>query len=230
MFRRVVLKLSGEVLSGPAGPMDADEIIRYAKEIKEVISEGVQLGIVLGGGNIIRGRSASGDRVHADRMGMIATILNGMALKEKLDDMNIPCKLFSSLTGEPWLVRYERGLAIKSLEEGNVVIFAGGSGLPYFSTDTASALRAIEIKADALLKTTKVKGVYDKDPEKYPNAEFFSELTYQQVLEKRLGIMDLTAISLCMDNKLPVLVFSMYEKGNLKKAVSGEKIGTIIRG
>ncbi|MCL5037320.1 MAG: UMP kinase [Chloroflexi bacterium] len=230
MYRRVILKLSGEVLSGPAGPLDPERVGGFAGEIKDALAAGIQLGIVLGGGNLIRGRSAGGDRVRADRMGMLATIINGLAFQEELEKQGVPCRLFSSLKGEAWLEPYERDHAVHSLEEGKVCIFSGGTGLPLFSTDTAAALRAIETRADALLKTTRVKGVYDKDPEKFPDAKFFPELTYKEVLEKQLGIMDLTAISLCMEYKLPVIVFSMFEKGNMKKVLTGEKIGSIIRG
>ncbi|MCD6310463.1 MAG: UMP kinase [Candidatus Eremiobacteraeota bacterium] len=230
MYRRVILKLSGEVLSGPGGPLDSDRLKIFVKEIASVVSSGAQVGIVLGGGNLIRGRSSGGDRVHADRMGMLATILNGLAFQEELQQRNIPCQLFSALKGEAWLEPYDRDNAVCALESGKVAIFAGGTGLPFLSTDTAAALRGLEIQADALLKITRVKGVYDKDPEKYPDAIFFPELTYKEVLEKRLGIMDLTAISLCMEFDLPIIVFSMFETGNLERVMAGEKIGSIIRG
>ena len=231
-YSSILLKLSGEALQGEQGyGIDNDILNRIAKEISEVSKLGVQVSIVIGGGNIYRGVSAAAagmDRTTADYMGMLATAINSIALQHFLEKHGLVTRVQSALelnrVAEPYIQRR----ALRHLEKGRVVIFAAGTGNPYFTTDTAASLRALEINADIILKATKVNGVYDKDPNKFKDAKMFKSLKYMQVLEKELGIMDSTAISLCKDNKIPICVFNLFQKNNIKKIVMGKKIGTIV--
>ena len=231
-YSSILLKLSGEALQGELGyGIDNDILNRIAKEISEVSKLGVQVSIVIGGGNIYRGVSAAAagmDRTTADYMGMLATAINSIALQHFLEKHGLVTRVQSALelnrVAEPYI---QRG-ALRHLEKGRVVIFAAGTGNPYFTTDTAASLRALEINADIILKATKVNGVYDKDPNKFKDAKMFKSLKYMQVLEKELGIMDSTAISLCKDNKIPICVFNLFQKNNIKKIVMGKKVGTTV--
>lgn len=231
-YKRILLKLSGEALMGDSQyGIAPSRLYEYAEEIKSITSEGVEVAIVIGGGNIFRGLKGASegiDRVHGDYMGMMATIINGMALQSAIEKINIKTKLLSGIDINPICESMSRNRAIEYLEAGKVVIISGGTGNPYFTTDTASALRAIEIKADVLLKGTRVDGVYNADPEKDKNAVKYEKVTFNEAYEKNLNIMDLTAFTLCKENDLPVVVFNMNVKGNLKKVVSGEKIGTLV--
>ncbi|OGU26806.1 MAG: UMP kinase [Ignavibacteria bacterium GWA2_35_9] len=231
-YKRVLLKLSGESLMGDKGfGIDNKVLEFFADEIKKVHDEGVGLGIVIGGGNIYRGLSASDqgiDRVTGDQMGMLATLINSLALQNAVEKKEIYTRLMSSIKMEEIAEPYIRRRALRHLEKGRVVIFGGGTGHPYFSTDTAASLRAVEIQADAIVKGTRVDGVYDSDPEKNPAAFKFDKISYLDVLKKNLRIMDLTAISLCQENNLPVVVFNMDVPGNLLKLVKGENVGTLI--
>lgn len=231
-YSRILLKLSGEALQGDLGyGIDNKILERIAKEIAEIIKLGVQVSIVIGAGNIYRGVSAAAqgmDRTTADYMGMLATAINSLALQHFLEKEGLPTRVQSALelnrVAEPYIQRR----AMRHLEKGRVVIFAAGTGNPYFTTDTAASLRALEINAEIILKATKVNGVYDKDPYKYKNARMFKSLKYMQVLEKELEIMDSTAISLCKDNNIPICVFNLFKKNNIKKIIEGKKIGTIV--
>jgi uridylate kinase len=231
-FKRVLLKLSGESLMGDTGfGIDSDVVDHIADEILKVGKLKVQIGIVIGGGNIYRGLSASQqgvDRVTGDTMGMLATVINSLALQNALEKRGIFTRVQSAIkmdeVAEPFLLRR----AIRHLEKNRVVIFSGGTGSPYFTTDTAAALRAVELKADIILKGTRVNGVYDSDPEKNKKAKMFKKLSYLDVLEKGLRVMDLTAITLCQENKLPIMVFNMNVKDNLKNLLMGKNVGTII--
>ncbi len=231
-YSSILLKLSGEALQGEQGyGIDNDILNRIAKEISEVSKLGVQVSIVIGGGNIYRGVSAAAagmDRTTADYMGMLATAINSIALQHFLEKHGLVTRVQSALelnrVAEPYIQRR----ALRHLEKGRVVIFAAGTGNPYFTTDTAASLRALEINADIILKATKVNGVYDKDPNKFKDAKMFKSLKYMQVLEKELGIMDSTAISLCKDNKIPICVFNLFQKNNIKKIVMGKKVGTTV--
>lgn len=231
-YSRILLKLSGEALQGSQGyGIDNDTLERIAKEITEVHKLGVQVSIVIGAGNIYRGVSAAAkgmDRTTADYMGMLATAINSIALQHFLEKEGLTTRVQSALelnrVAEPYIQRR----AMRHLEKGRVVIFAAGTGNPYFTTDTAASLRALEINAEIILKATKVNGVYDKDPHKYKNAKMFTNLKYMQVLEKELEIMDSTAISLCKDNNIPICVFNLFEKNNIKKIVQGKKVGTTV--
>jgi uridylate kinase len=234
VYKRVVLKLSGEALQGKRGygidPLVTEQI---AKEIKETKKLGVQITIVIGGGNIYRGATASGqgmDRITADYMGMLATVINGLALQDALEKAGVVTRVQTAIEMQEIAEPYIRRRAVRHLEKNRVVIFVAGTGNPYFSTDTAASLRAIEMNADVILKATKVDGVYSADPEKYKNAKKFRALKYIDVLKKGLKVMDATAVSLCMDNKLPIVVFNLTKRGNIKKVISGEKIGTVVRG
>lgn len=233
-FKRVLLKLSGEVLKGQQRyGIDAAVLQKIAGEIRDIFNIGTEIGIVIGGGNIFRGVSDSGrdmDRSSADHMGMLATVINSLALQDALEKEGVPTRVQSAIQMRQIAEPYIRRRAIRHLEKKRVVIFAAGTGNPFFSTDTAAALRASEINAEIILKATKVDGVYDRDPVKHPDATRFHELTYQKVLDKKLKIMDLTAITLCMDNNLPILVFDLSIHGNIYKAVTGKTIGTFIRG
>jgi uridylate kinase len=229
-----VLKLSGEVLAGEAGyGIDAAILNRIAGEIKDIADLGTEVGIVIGGGNIYRGISADSeeiDRVSADYMGMLATIINSIALQNAIERQGVPSRVLTAISMPQVAEPYIRRRATRHLEKKRVVIFAAGTGNPYFSTDTAAALRAIEINAEIILKATKVDGIYDKDPVADPTAQRYSDVSYLEVLNKGLKVMDATAVSLCMDNKLPMIIFNLTEAGNIKKVVLGDSIGTTIKG
>ncbi len=229
-YKRIMLKLSGEALAGPQGyGIDFDVATRIAKEIKELVDMGIEVGAVVGGGNIWRGRSGEGmDRTTADYMGMLATCINAMALQDSLESLGVMTRVQTAIEMKEVAEPYIRRRAMRHLEKGRVVIFAAGTGNPYFSTDTTAALRAAEIEAEVILLAKKVDGVYNKDPHKHSDAVKFDKLSYIEVLEKGLQVMDSTATSLCMDNNIPILVFALDEPGNIRRAVSGEKIGTIV--
>lgn len=231
-FKRVLLKLSGESLLGQQGFGISSEVLDFfAEEVKKVQDVGVQLGIVIGGGNIYRGLSASShgiDRATGDQMGMLATMINALALQNAIEKIGIHTRLMSAIKMEEIAEPYIRRRAIRHLEKGRVVILGAGTGHPYFSTDTAASLRAVEIGADVIVKGTRVDGVFDSDPEKNPNALKFEQISYLDILKKNLRIMDLTAVSLCQENNLPMMVFNMDVPGNLLKLVMGEPIGTFI--
>ena len=231
-FKRILLKLSGEALMGDQSFGISPDVIKYvAEEIRLAFDLGVQIAIVVGGGNIFRGVAAASygmDRVSADRMGMLATVINSLALQDALEEKRIMTRVQTAISmhevAEPFIVRR----AIRHLEKGRVVIFAAGTGNPYFTTDTAAVLRAQEIRAEILLKATKVEGLYDSDPVVDKDAKFIKRISYMEVIEKQLHVMDMTAISLAMDNKLPLVVFNLANKGNIKKVICGESIGTQI--
>jgi len=233
-YKRILLKISGEVLTGGGGyGIDPSVILKIAGEIKEVKALGVEIAIVIGGGNIFRGGAASAkgmDRVSADHMGMLATILNGIALQDALEKMGVQTRLQTAIEMRELAEPFIRRRAVRHLEKGRVVIFAGGTGNPYFTTDTTASLRAMEIGAEAILKATKVDGVYDSDPMINRKARKFDELTYLDVLKKQLKVMDATAISLCMDHQIPIIVFNLKKKGNIKRVILGEKVGTKVKG
>ena len=233
-YKRILLKISGEVLTGEGGfGIDPSVIRQIAGEIKEVKTLGVEIAIVIGGGNIFRGMAASSrgmDRVSADHMGMLATILNGIALQDALEKMGVQTRLQTAIEMRELAEPFIRRRAIRHLEKGRVVIFAGGTGNPYFTTDTTASLRAMEIGAEAILKATKVDGVYDADPMVNRRARKYDELTYLDVLTKQLKVMDATAISLCMDHQIPIIVFNLKKKGNIRRVILGEKVGTKVRG
>ncbi|BAU27702.1 uridylate kinase [Aneurinibacillus soli] len=234
-YKRVVLKLSGEALAGNVGyGIDSDVISTISKQIREIVELGVQVAIVVGGGNIWRGLAGSAkgiDRTTADYMGMLATIMNSLALQDGLERLNVPTRVQTSIEMRQVAEPYIRRKAVRHLEKNRVVIFAAGTGNPYFSTDTTAALRAAEIEAEVILMAkNKVDGVYSADPMVDANAEKYEKLTFLEVLNKGLGVMDSTASSLCMDNDIPLLVFSITEEGNIKRAIMGEKIGTIVKG
>ena len=233
MYKRILLKLSGESLMGAKGyGIDEQRLAAYARQIKEIADLGMQIGIVIGGGNIFRGLSGSQkgfDRVKGDQMGMLATVINSLALQSALEAIGQKVRVLTSVRMEPIGDYYNKAKALRLFEKGNVVIVAGGTSNPYFTTDTASALRAIELEADIMFKGTRVDGIYTADPEKDPNAQKFSEITYQEILAKGLRIMDLTAITMCMENQMPIYVFDMDTEGNLLKVVQGEEIGTLVK-
>jgi len=231
VYKRVVLKISGEALAGEKGfGIDFNTVNKIADEIKEVKEMGVQIGLVVGGGNIWRGREGIGmDRTTADHMGMLATVINALALQDALEQRGVPTRVQTAIEMRAIAEPYIRRRAIRHLEKGRVVIFAAGTGNPFFSTDTAASLRAAEIDAEVILLAKKVDGVYDKDPNKYKDAVKFKELSYLDVLNKGLGVMDSTATSLCMDNKIPIIVFDLTTYGNIKKVVTGKDIGTIVK-
>ena len=232
-LKRILLKLSGESLQGDQQDgFDPERLMDYAKEIKAVVDEKIQVAIVIGGGNIFRGlhgTTGGTDRVQGDYMGMLATVINSLALQDAFTRLEIRSKVLSGLAIDPVCERMSSAKAIGFLDKGFVVIIAGGTGNPYFTTDTASALRALEIKADAILKGTRVDGVYSADPEKDPNAVKYDFLSFDEAYDKGLKIMDLTAFTLCRENHLPIIVFNMNLKGNLVKIIKGEKIGTIVQ-
>ncbi|MDX1815335.1 MAG: UMP kinase [Thermodesulfobacteriota bacterium] len=235
VYRRILLKLSGEALLGKhAYGIDDVVLGGLSKEIRDISSLGVQVALVVGGGNIFRGIQTSReygiDRVSADYMGMLATVINSLALQERLERDGVMTRVLSAIEMRSIAEPYIRRRALRHLEKGRVVIFAAGTGNPYFTTDTAAALRAMEINSDAILKATRVDGVYDKDPMLHKKAKMFKELTYIDVLQKNLKVMDATAISLCMDNDLPIVVFNLTKRGNIRKVILGEKIGTVVRG
>lgn len=231
-FKRILLKLSGESLMGKQGHgIDPERLAEYAQQIKEVHDMGVQIGIVIGGGNIFRGLSGSQkdfDRVKGDQMGMLATVINSLALSSALSVVGVKNKVLTAIRMEPIGEFYTKWKAIEALEAGLVCIFSAGTGSPYFTTDTGSSLRGIEIEADAMLKGTRVDGIYTADPEKDPTATKFHDITYDEVLERGLKVMDLSAVVMCNDNHLPIYVFNMDVVGNLKKVMQGEDIGTLV--
>jgi len=232
-FKRILLKLSGEALMGSQSyGLDVKVIDSISKEIKTVYGLGVEVAIVIGGGNIFRGIAASAngmDRATADYMGMLATVINALALQDALEKKGVYTRVMSAIEMKELAEPYIRRRAVRHLEKGRVIIFAAGTGNPYFTTDTAASLRAMEIHADVILKGTKVDGVYDRDPVKDKMAKKYNELTYIDVLKKELKVMDATAISLCMDNKLPIIVFNLKTRGNIERIVKGDKVGTIVR-
>lgn len=232
-FKRVLLKLSGEALAGDQGfGINAATIQEIGKGVAAAVETGMEIGIVIGGGNIFRGIAASAngmDRASSDYMGMLATCINALALQDALEKLNVDTRVQSAIEMAEIAEPYIRRRAMRHLEKKRTVIFAAGTGNPYFTTDTAAALRAMEIEAQVIMKATKVDGVYDKDPMKFADAVKFDELTYIEVLNKRLNVMDSTAISLCMDNAMPILCFNLKDPGNIVKAMRGDKIGTLIR-
>lgn len=231
-YRRILLKLSGESLMGDQDyGISPDMLAQYVSEIKQAKEEGAEIGVVIGGGNIFRGLQGAAkgmDRVQGDYMGMLATVINSMALQAELEKQGVKTELLGGLAIEPICKESSRTRMKQALEEGKVVLIGGGTGNPYFTTDTASSLRAIEMQADAILKGTRVDGIYTADPEKDPNATKYSSLTYEEALNKQLKIMDLTAFALCRENNMPIYVFDMNKKGNLIKVIKGEHIGTIV--
>ena len=231
-YKRILLKLSGEALAGSASfGIDADRVRSLAREIADVVAGGIQLGVVVGGGNIFRGVAAAArnmDRVTGDHMGMLATVINSLAMSDALEQMGVPTRVMSAIEMHQVAEPYIRRRAIRHLEKGRIVIFAAGTSNPYFSTDTAATLRALEIKADVTAKATCVDGVYDKDPLKFPDAVKFPEISYLEVLSRGLGVMDATSIAMCRDNKLPIIVFNLNTIGNIMRMSMGETIGTVI--
>ncbi|GAB4299027.1 MAG: UMP kinase [Desulfuromonadia bacterium] len=234
MYKRVLLKLSGEALGGEQGyGICPETITAIASEVKDVVECGVEIALVIGGGNIFRGLAASSrgmDRASADYMGMLATMINSLAMQDALEKLGVHTRVQSAIAMQEVAEPYIRRRAMRHLEKGRVVIFGAGTGNPYFTTDTAASLRAMEIGADVILKGTKVDGVYSADPKKDPTAVRYSSLSYLEVLKKGLQVMDATATSLCMDNSLPIIVFDITTKGNVKRVVMGEEIGTIVKG
>jgi uridylate kinase len=232
-YKRILLKLSGESLMGNrTHGIDETRLADYARQIGEIAGMGIQTAIVIGGGNIFRGLSGAAkgfDRVKGDQMGMLATVINSLALSSALEKEGIQSTVFTATRMEPIGKLYSKADAVAALERGETVVVAGGTGNPFFTTDTAAALRAVELEADAMLKGTRVDGVYSADPEKDPSAVKFDEITYNEIFHRRLKVMDLTAISLAQDNRLPIVVFDMDTPGNLKKLLSGEKVGTRVR-
>lgn len=233
MYKRILLKLSGESLMGTKGyGIDEVRLQQYAEQIKAIADRGVQIGIVIGGGNIFRGLSGSQkgfDRVKGDQMGMLATVINSLALSSALEAIGQKVRVLTAVRMEPIGDFYSKAKALRLLDKGNVVIMAAGTGNPYFTTDTGSSLRAIEIEADVMLKGTRVDGIYTADPEKDPTATKFSEITYDEVIERGLKVMDLTATVMCKENKMPIYVFNMDVVGNLEKMIDGEPIGTLVK-
>lgn len=233
-YGRILLKLSGEALLGENSfGIDPGVVTRISGEIAAVHASGVQIGLVIGGGNIFRGVAAAArsgvDRVTGDHMGMLATVINSLAFQDALEAVGVPTRVLSALDMRQVAEPFIRRRAIRHLEKGRVVILAAGTGNPYFTTDTAAALRAMELRADVLLKATKVDGVYDKDPVGHPDAVLIPEISFSEVLHRRLAVMDATAISLCMDNRLPILVFNLLRPGNLQAVVKGERIGSLVK-
>lgn len=232
-YKRILLKLSGESLMGHQGHgIDSSRLNDYAEQISELVREGIQVAIVIGGGNIFRGLSGAAegfDRYKGDQMGMLATVINSLALASALDAMETRTRVMTSIRMEPVGEFYSQPKALDALNNGQVVIISGGTGNPYFTTDTASALRGIEVKADVMLKGTRVDGVYTADPEKDPSAVKFDTISFDEVYNRGLKVMDLTATTMCKENKLPVMVFNMDVKGNLMKVMKGEKIGTLVK-
>lgn len=232
MYNRILLKLSGESLMGQKGyGIDENRLMEYAQQIKEIADRGVQIGIVIGGGNIFRGLSGAQkgfDRVKGDQMGMLATVINSLALSSALESIGQKVRLLTAVRMEPIGDFYNKAKAIRLLNKGNIVIMAAGTGNPYFTTDTGSSLRAIEIEADVMFKGTRVDGIYTADPEKDPNATKFTEISYDEVLARGLKVMDLTAICMCKENNMPIYVFNMDQKGNLLRVINGENIGTLV--
>jgi uridylate kinase len=232
-YKRILLKLSGESLMGDKSfGMDPSVIEQYAKDIKGITELGVQVAVVIGGGNIYRGMNEKDtgiERAHGDYMGMLATVINGMAMQAMLEKVGVYTRLQSAIKMEQIAEPYIRRRAIRHLEKGRVVIFGAGTGNPYFTTDTAGSLRAIEIQADVILKGTRVDGIYTADPEKDKTAKKYTKITFQECISKNLKVMDMTAFTLCMENKLPIIVFDMNKPGNLYRVVTGEKVGTLVQ-
>ena len=232
-YDRILLKLSGEVMAGAASfGIDAERVRQLAIEVAEVVGAGVQLGIVVGGGNIFRGVATAAqamDRVTADQMGMLATVINSLALQDALEHMGVATRVMSAIQMNQVAEPYIRRRAIRHLEKGRIVIFAGGTSNPYFSTDTAATLRALEIKAQVIAKATRVDGVYDKDPLKFPGAVMYPQVSYLEVLSKGLAVMDASAVAMCRDNHLPIIVFNLNTAGNVMRVSMGESVGTVIK-
>lgn len=233
VYKRILLKLSGESLAAGQGHgIDTGRLNIYARQIKKMVDSGVEIGIVIGGGNIFRGLTGAGsgfDRVKGDQMGMLATVINSLALSSALEAIGQPSRVLTAIDMHPIGEHYSKWRAIEAMKEGKVAIMSCGTGNPYFTTDTGSALRAIEIEADVMLKGTRVDGVYSKDPEKYSDAVKFNEITYDEVISRQLKVMDLTATALCKENKMPIYVFNMDIEGNLEKMLSGENVGTLVK-
>ncbi len=231
-YERILLKLSGEVMAGAATfGIDADRVRDLAHEVADVARSGVQLGIVVGGGNIFRGVAGAArtmDRVTADQMGMLATVINSLALQDALEQMGVATRVMSAIQMNQVAEPYIRRRAIRHMEKGRIVIFAGGTSNPYFSTDTAATLRALEIKAQVIAKATRVDGVYDRDPLKFPDAVMYPQVSYLEVLTKGLGVMDASSVAMCRDNHLPIIVFNLNTTGNIMRMSTGEPIGTLI--
>lgn len=232
-YKRILLKLGGECLLGEREfGIDPKAAISVASEIKSISQTGTQVAVSIGAGNLFRGISAAAngiERATADYMGMLATVMNALALQDAVEKIGVPSRVLSGLDMPAVAEPYIRRRALRHMEKGRVVILAGGSGNPYFTTDTSAALRALELKCDIIMKATKVDGIYDKDPNKFPGAKKYQELAYMDALKERLEVMDTSAFALCMDNNLPIMVFNFFEKGNSKRAVMGEKIGTIVK-
>ncbi len=233
MYKRILLKLSGESLAGESKQgINTERLAQYAEQIKKIAQKGVQIGIVIGGGNIFRGLSGAQkgfDRVKGDQMGMLATVINALALASALESIGQPVRVLTSIRMEPIGDFYSPAKAQRLLDKGNVVILAGGTGAPYFTTDTGSSLRALEIKADIMFKGTRVDGIYTADPEKDPTATKFTEITYDEVISRGLKVMDVTATAMARENGLPIYVFNMDQYGNLEKVINGEQIGTLVK-
>jgi uridylate kinase len=233
-YKRILLKLSGESLMGEKQyGIDMDRVIQYAHDIRDVHKKGVEIAIVIGGGNIYRGLSAEKagmDRVQADYMGMLATVINSMALQDALEKVGLKTRLLTAIKMEQICEPFIRRRAVRHLEKGRIVIFGAGTGNPYFTTDTAASLRAVEIQADVVLKGTRVDGIYTADPEKDPTATRYENITFQEVYAKNLNVMDMTAFTLCQENSLPIIVFDMNKPANLMKIIEGESIGTLVKG
>lgn len=232
MYKRIVLKLSGEALAGDRGfGLDAERVSEITAELAEVHALGVEIGLVVGGGNIFRGVASQAkemDRVSADNMGMLATVINAIALQDALERHNVQCRVMSAVFMNQLAEPYIRRRAVRHLEKGRVVIFAAGIGNPFFSTDTAASLRAKEIEAEVLLKGTKVDGIYNADPKQVKDAVMYDQITYMDMMKQGLKVMDLTAVSLCKDNNLPMIVFNMNQPGNIRRVVLGEKVGSLV--
>ncbi len=232
-YKRILLKLSGESLAGDSGHgIDPSRLNEYIEQVNEICAMGVEVGIVIGGGNIFRGMSGTNegfDRVKGDYMGMLATVINGLALQSAFEKSGNQALLFTAIPMEPVGMRYSKDEARECLSRGKVAIFTFGTGNPYFTTDTAASLRAVEIKADVLLKGTRVEGVYSADPEKDPTAEKYDEISFEEAIARNLKVMDQAAFSMCLENRLPVIVFNMNKKGNLKGLILGESIGTLVK-
>ena len=232
MYKRILLKLSGESIGGGSYGLNSEVLKSYARQIKTIVDKGVQVGIVIGGGNIFRGLSGLGegvDRVTGDQMGMLATVINSLGLQSALVSAGCPAKVMTSINMAPVGEIFSKSRAVEYLHSGTVVIVAGGTGNPFFTTDTASALRAVELEAEVLLKGTRVDGVYTADPEKDPNAVKFETISFDEVISRGLKVMDLTAFALCKENRLPILVFDMDTEGNLERVADGQNIGTLVR-
>lgn len=232
-YRRILLKLSGEALAGDRGiGFDFDRVAQFCDEVRGVVELGVGVGLVIGGGNIVRGRQLAEmgmDRVAADYMGMLGTVINALALQDVLEKRGLDTRVMTAIRMEELAEPYIRRRALRHFEKGRIVIFAGGTGNPYFSTDTAAALRAIQMKADVIIKATSVDGVYSADPKKDPTATFYEQISYRDVMLEELGVMDQTAVTLCKENSLPLIVLNIHRQGAVSRAVRGERVGTIVR-